>query len=199
MLDFQVAFKSNARGRAEQMVSYLLTTIAAILDAVLLIVQGGENYLLISLTAALLIWMFSAFSFYRVCRLRNAITHARLNRRYIRSALEQAGLTPAASIIAIEGQPSGFSWRIVLNLNVIGAISSLAAGLSVALFWALFQPDLALFPSLTGDRPYLNYVLLALVGFLGTMIVLVRVYRSYYFNSERMIAKILPGTEGQPI
>lgn len=99
-LEFQVAFEANARDRAEQMVSYRMTTIAAILGAVLLIVQNAANYLLVAFIAALLIWMFSAFSFYRVCRLRNAITHARLNRRLIRSALEKAGLTLAASIAA---------------------------------------------------------------------------------------------------
>jgi hypothetical protein len=181
------------------MVSYLMTTIAAILGAVLLIVQNAANYLLVAFIAALLIWMFSAFSFYRVCRLRNAITHARLNRRLIRSALEKAGLTLAASIAAIEGPPSGFSRRMVINLNVIGAISSLAGGLSIGLGWALFSIDLFRWPAAVGGQRYLVYGLPAALGFIGTTVVLVLVYRSYYLNSERMIRRFMPaeGASGQ--
>lgn len=192
-LEFQVAFEGRARDRAEQMVSYLLTTIAAILGAVFLIVQGGENYIIVAFVAATLIWMFSAFCYYRVCRLRNAITHARLNRRVIRSALEQTGLKLAAGIVRIEGPPSGFSWRVVINLNIVGAVSSLAAGVSVGLCWALFRLGWVKMPAYGELDRYLVLSWPAFIGFLGTTIVLVGIYRSYYLNSERMIKKYLPG------
>lgn len=198
-LEFQVAFEGHARDRAEQMVSYLLTTIAAILGAVLLIVQNEAYYLLVAFIAAFLIWMFSAFAFYRVCRLRNAITHARLNRRLIRRSLEQIGLKQAASIVAIEGPPSGFSLRLVINVNIIGAISSLAGGLCLALGWALFLIDLVQWPGAVLDHRWLNFVVPFLIGFLGITIVLVLVYRAYYFNSEHLIAKLLPSIETQVV
>jgi hypothetical protein len=89
-------------------------------------------------------------------------------------------------------------WNAVVILREIqaegydGEISSLAGGLSLSLGWALFSIDLFRWPAAIGSQRYLVYGLPAALGFIGTTVVLLLVYRSYYFNSERMIRRFLP-------
>jgi len=74
-LEIQAVIESKARDRVEQMVNYFLTTIAAIICAVLIVTELKSNALSVVFLAALLVFVFSISVFYRFLRLRRIITH----------------------------------------------------------------------------------------------------------------------------
>jgi len=129
-LEFQVAIETKARDRMENMVQYLLTTIAAVIGAALLVNEMQINGALLLFTASLLISVFLITAFYRSCRLRYITTYARVTRNTIRSALEKANIHEASQLIGLEGNPSGFGKRMLQKMIILLASSSVSGGLT---------------------------------------------------------------------
>jgi hypothetical protein len=113
-LEFQVAIETRARDRMENMVQYLLTTVAAVIGAALLVNEMQVSSILILFIASLLMFVFSTTAFYRSCRLRYITTYARVTRNNIRCALRKLGIPEADQLIEWEGNPSGFC-KLMLN------------------------------------------------------------------------------------
>ena len=118
-LEFQVALETRARDRMENMVQYLLTTIAAVIGAALLVNEMQVNSVLLFFIAFLLMFVFSTSAFYRACRLRYITTYARVTRNKIRNSLRNLKIPEANGLIEWEGNPSGFCERMLSKLNWI--------------------------------------------------------------------------------
>jgi hypothetical protein len=127
-LEFQFEIETKARDRVENMVQYLLTSFAAIIGAVLLVNEMQGNLLLLLFIATLLVFTVSISAFYRMCRLRYIITYARVTRNHLRGMMEDLGVRKAGQLIRFEGNPSGFSERMTINLKVVLALCSLLGG-----------------------------------------------------------------------
>ena len=127
-LEFQVAIETKARDRMENMVQYLLTTIAAIIGAVLFVNEMQENSILLLFIACLLVFAVSTSAYYRSCRLRYIMTYARVTRNNIRCELKKLGVIDAYRLIDWEGNPSGFCKLTVIKLTLLMAVCSILGG-----------------------------------------------------------------------
>ncbi len=140
-LEFQVAIETKARDRMENMVQYLLTTIAAIIGAVLLVNEMQENSILLLFIACLLVFAVSTSAYYRSCRLRYIMTYARVTRNNIRCELKKLGVNDAHRLIDWEGNPSGFCKLTVIKLTLLMLVCSIlggtAAGFGLMLMFGL--------------------------------------------------------------
>lgn len=128
--DFHVAIETKARDRTENMVQYLLTTIAAIIGAVLLVNEMKANNILLLFVASFLVFTVSTSVFYRACRLRYIITYARVIRNNIRCILKGFGIRETDRLVEWEGNQSGFSNRMQINLTLFMSICSLLGGVT---------------------------------------------------------------------
>lgn len=131
-LEFQVAIETKARDRMENMVQYLLTTIAAIIGAVLFVNEMQENSILLLFIACFLVFAVSTSAYYRSCRLRYIMTYARVTRNNIRCELKKLGVVDAYRLIDWEGNPSGFCELTVIKLILLMAVCSLLGGITAA-------------------------------------------------------------------
>ena len=127
-LEFQVEIETKARDRMENMVQYLLTTIAAVIGATLLINEMQVNSVLLLFIASLLVFVFATSAFYRSCRLRYITTYARVTRNNIRCLLVKSGVSEADQLIELEGNPSGFCKRMLQKLVLLLVLCSLLGG-----------------------------------------------------------------------
>jgi uncharacterized membrane protein HdeD (DUF308 family) len=127
-LEFQVAIETRARDRMENMVQYILTTIAAVIGAALLVNEMQVNSVLLLFIASLLMFLFSTSFYYRACRLRYITTYARVTRNKIRCALRDLEIPEADQLIEWEGNPSGFGTRMMSKLNWLLALCCLLGG-----------------------------------------------------------------------
>jgi hypothetical protein len=137
-LDFQVAIETRARDRMENMVQYLLATIAAIIGAVLLVNKLQVNNVLLLSIASSLVFLFFCSAYYRSCRLRYITTYARVTRNNIRRSLVKLGINEADHLIEWEGDPSGFCDRMLKKLTALGILCTLLGGITAGLFLLLY-------------------------------------------------------------
>lgn len=129
-LDYQIAIEAKARDRTENMMQYLVTSIAAILGAVLLFTGIKFNSVMLWFIVSLLVLIVSISFFFRSCRLRYLTTYARVNRNKIRLELERLGISEASLLIDWEGNPSGFGKRMKDKLIMLVAFCSALGGLT---------------------------------------------------------------------
>lgn len=191
-LEIQVAIESKARDRVEQMVNYFLTTIAAIIGAVLLVTELKSNPLLVIFLAAFLIFIFAVSLFYRFCRLRRIITHTKLNRRLIRNQLIKSGLNQASFLINIEGEPTGFSNRMVRNLKGLVVLCSLLGAVVVVFGILLLSTIFEQFTSLPTNQVVL-LIVSASIGFIITSVPLFLILNNYNkYANDLIIEKLNP-------
>ena len=132
-LEFQVAIETKARDRMENMVQYLLTTIAAIIGAVLLVNELQVNSILVLFIASFLVFVVSTTAFYRSCRLRYITTYARVTRNNIRRLIMDLGVPDTDQIIKWEGNPSGFCNRMLIRLILFMIMCGFLGGATGAL------------------------------------------------------------------
>jgi uncharacterized membrane protein YphA (DoxX/SURF4 family) len=195
-LEIQVGIESKARDRVEQMVNYFLTTIAAIIGAVLIVTELKSDALSVVFLAALLVFVFSIFVFYRFLRLRRIITHTKLNRYLIRKQLIESGLDQALFLIEIEGEPTGFSDRMVRNLKGLVFICGLSGALVMTLGIAMASSYLDKISAVSGNQS-LNFIFAAIVGFGITIIPLSVILKNYREYAEELMRKKLNGGESE--
>ena len=184
-LEIQFEIESKARDRVEQMVQYLMTTLAAIIGGTLILVQA---YDLISLLffASLLIYIFSVTSFYRTCRLRTIITQTRQARYLIRSELHAGNVNQAFLLSGIDQEQIGFSDRMINSLHVFAFACGALGGLVFFLGVKYLIEEFNLLPQFSDTR-YILCVFAALVGCIGTSYVLIRVVRNFQQISDKLI------------
>jgi hypothetical protein len=144
-LDYQITIEAKARDRTENMMQYLVTSIAAILGAVLLFTGIKFTSVMLWLIISLLVLVVSISFFFRSCRLRYLTTYARVNRNKIRLELENLGISQASLLIGWEGNPSGFGKRMLDKLIMLVAFCSLLGSLT-GLFSLLFWLGITEFP-----------------------------------------------------
>lgn len=184
-LEIQFEIESKARDRAEQMVQYLLTTLAAVLGATLILVQT-YSVLLMMFFGVLLIYLFSATSFYRTCRLRNIITQTRLARYLIRNELQEGEVKQAHLLVGIDEELTGFSRRMIHNLHWFVVICGILGGFVFYLGGKTLIQEFALFTQISALRTIL-LVLLVVVGLSGTSFGLSLVLRHFEKISEKLL------------
>ena len=184
-LEIQFEIESKARDRAEQMVQYLLTTLAAVLGATLILVQT-YSVLLMRFFGVLLNYLFSATSFYRTCRLRNIITQTRLARHLIRNELQEGEVKQAYLLVGIDEELTGFSRRMIHNLRWFMAICGILGGFVFYLGGKTLIQEYNLFTQIAVSRAGF-LVLLVLVGLLGTSFGLSLVLRHFEKISEKLL------------
>jgi hypothetical protein len=195
-LEIQVAIESKARDRVEQMVNYSLATIAAIIGAVLIVTELKSNALLVVFIAVLLVFVFSISVFYRFCRLRRIITHTKLNRRLIRKQLIEMGLDQASFLLEIEGEPTGFSDRMVRNLYGLVFLCSLLGALVVTLGLAMAASVLDKTADVSSNQLHF-FIIAAIVGFGITVFPLIVILDNYREYAEDLIEEKLNGKESE--
>jgi hypothetical protein len=183
-LEIQFEIESKARDRAEQMVQYLLTTLAATFGATLLLIQA-YSLLLILYFAVLLIYLFSVTSFYRTCRLRTIITQTRVARHLIRAELEAGNGKQAHLLAGIDQEPSGFSNRMINSLRFF-AIACSALGSIVFLLGSRYLIEEPFIGKFLVPR-YFIYFGAALVRAFGTAHILFRVIENFKRISQKLI------------
>ena len=172
-IDFDI--EAKARDRAEQMVQYLLTSIAAIIGAVIFLLPSMGSPISLIFLAVLLIYIFGIISFYRTCRLRNIITHTRLTRYLIRDTLYQGDIKTARLLAETEESLTGFSQRFVRNLlGIVVVCSSIGAVLLVIAGLLSSKEEI-----LISEQANLSYGLLAVIGFLLTFMLLFLILRNH--------------------
>ena len=193
-LEFQVEIESKARDRVEQMVNYFLTTIAAIIGAVLLVTELKSNALLVVFLAVLLLLIFGISVFYRFCRLRRIITHTKLNRYRIRLEIEKLGIKQAEVMQDIEGDPTGFSYRMSRNIVMLALICGCLGAAVFVLGIALAPTTLESMATISVNQ-FLFYVLAAIVGFAITIIPLLIILRNYWNDANQLVNTIMLDTE----
>lgn len=184
-LEIQFSIEAKARDRAEQMLQYLLTSIAAIIGAVLFLLPSMGSPIPIVFLAMLLIFVFGVSSFYRTCRLRNIITQTRLTRYLIRDALYQGKVKQARLLMNTDKDLTGFSEAIVRNLSVIALVCSLFGALVFALTGILLIQEL-IGVSLSQLNDWILPGILAVVGFLVTFTALRLILRNYQRIAVRL-------------
>jgi len=145
-LEFQFAIETKARDRMENMVQYLLTSIAAVIGAALLVNQSQTNSILLLFIATSLAFIFSFSAFYRSCRLRYILTYARVTRNNIRCLLKKLGIPEADLLIKWEGNPSGFCFgmlkKLILLIIVCCVMGWIAGGFAIMLILGIKEwPD----------------------------------------------------------
>ena len=187
-LELQVAIEGKARDRVEQMMQYLLAAVAAIIGAAFLIVDDQTSAVLVSFIAALLVLAFGVSAFYRACRLRNAITHARVNRSRIRQALAESGVQSARTLIDLQEVPfesplNAFYPRIVRNLSALAVFCAAAGGLAFGFGLTL------LLAGPGADQVLWAAWLFFPFGFALTLIPLLVILLSYKKAADRLIEK----------
>jgi len=195
-LEIQVVIESKARDRVEQMVNYFLTTIAAIIGAVLIVTELKSDALSVVFLAALLLFVFSIFVFYRFLRLRRIITHTKLNRYLIRKQLIESGLDHALFLIEIEGEPTGFSYRMVRNLKGLVFLCGLLGALVVTLGLAMASSYLDKIAPVSVNQS-LVFIFAAIVGFGLTVIPLIVILKNYREYAEELIGEKINGRESE--
>jgi hypothetical protein len=195
-LEIQVGIESKARDRVEQMVNYFLTTIAAIIGAVLIVTELKSDALSVVFLAALLLFVFSIFVFYRFLRLRRIITHTKLNRYLIRKQLIQSGLDQALFLIEIEGEPTGFSDRMVRNLKGLVFLCGLLGALVMTLGIAMASSYLDKITAVSANQSII-FMIAAIVGFGITIIPLSVILSNYREYAEELMGKKLSGGESE--
>jgi hypothetical protein len=186
-LEFQVAIETHARDRMETMMQYLLTTIAGVIGAVLVVSRLQVDSKLVLLIAALLIFGFSTSAFYRSCRLRYITTYARVTRNKIRCALVSLGVAEADDLIQWEGNPSGFDKRMLAKLVPLGILCSLLGGVCgvISLLLLFHIQDIAQINGLQAAGLIGSFFILS--GCTG--LALRRVLRSQKAKSEELITE----------
>jgi hypothetical protein len=133
---------------------------------------------------------FSISVFYRFLRLRRIITHTKLNRYLIRNQLIDSGLDQASFLIEIEGEPTGFSDRMVRNLKGLVFLCGLLGALVVTLGIAMVSSFLDKIAFVSANQP-LIFIFAAVVGFGITVIPLIVVLKNYREYAEELIGKKL--------
>lgn len=189
-LEFQVGIESKARDRVEQMVNYFLTTIAAIIGAVLLVTELKSNALLVVFLAVFLLLIFGISVFYRFCRLRRIITHTKLNRYRIRLEIEKIGIKQAEVMQDIEGDPTGFSYRMSRNIVMLAIICGCLGAAVFVLGIALAPTTLESMATISVNQ-FMFYALAAIVGFSITIIPLLIILRNYWNDAKQLVNAIM--------
>jgi hypothetical protein len=184
-LEIQFEIESKARDRAEQMVQYLLTTMAAIIAGTLILVQAYSLQVLFFF-ASLLIFISSVTSFYRTCRLRNIITQTRLARHLIRIKLEAGDVKYAFLLVGIDQEQTGFSNRMRNSLRLFALTCGALGGLVFFLGGIYLIEECNLFPYIYEVRLF-TLVPLSLVIAIGIGYVLIRVIKNFQQISEKLI------------
>lgn len=185
-LEFQVSIETRARDRMENMVQYLLTTIAAVLGAALLVNEMQVNSALLFFIASFLMFVFSTSAFYRACRLRYITTYARVTRNKIRRSIETAGIQEANQLIEWEGNPSGFCSRMLRNLVSLMWICCLIGGAS-GFFALLLVFDITSWPRTVAGFQLVWLVILPITAIVGARIVLGVVLKNQKSKADQLI------------
>jgi len=168
------------------MVQYLLTTIAAVIGAALLVNEMQVNSVLLFFITSLLLFLFSSSAFYRACRLRYITTYSRVIRNNIRCALKELGIGEADQLIEWEGNPSGFSIRMEINLTWIMILCCILGGVT-GIFALMLIYHLNGWPIyLTGSQlVFLIVIPLVLMVIIGILLRIV--LKSQKSKSEQLI------------
>jgi hypothetical protein len=186
-LGIQTGIEERARDRAENMMNYLLTTIAAIIGAVLLVTEIKSNGSLVIFVGALLLFLFSVAAFYRLCRLCLIISKTKLSCYQIRKRMQDSGAMVPPLLITTVGEMTGFYPQMVRNLVVLMCVCSFLAGLTFILGYALLKDTFHILQvSINNDLPY--FIIAGTAGFALTFTLLWAILRTY-----RKWADELPG------
>jgi hypothetical protein len=197
-LEFQFAIETRARDRMENMVQYLLTTIAAVIGAALLVNELQVNSILLLFIASLLMFLFSASAFYRSLRLRHITTYARVTRNNIRCMLERLGVVEANRLIELEGHPSGFGERMLGKLNLLLIFCCLLGG--VTGFLALLSVfSIKRWPIHVTDLQRVLLIVIPLVLMIGIWLILASVLRIQKSRSDLFLQKFSESPEWQSL
>jgi hypothetical protein len=189
-LEFQIDLETKARDRTENMVQYLLTTVAAVIGAALLVINDRLNIFVVLFLASLLISLFAASTFYRFCRLLYVISYAKINRYQIRQRLIDLGLTEASLAIKFEGKPSAYSIRMVLGMCALGFICSTLNALT-GLFFLMVSGLVVVEPGGLSFAPFTKFALIMVftITLLFLMWILIN-YKGRVENRQRDIIGI---------
>jgi hypothetical protein len=184
-LEIQTNIEERARDRTEHMMNYLLTTIAAIIGAVLLVSEIKTNGWLVVFIGALLLYIFSITAFYRLCRLRWIISQTKLSCHLIRNRLKVLGAEVPPLLIRTEGETTGFYPRMFRNLVFLIIVCGFFGVLTFILGYALLKDTFRILRNSTANAS-LNYVLVGIVGFTITAIPLWIILKDYRKWAEEL-------------
>lgn len=194
-LDYQVDIETKARDRMENMMQYLLTTIAAVIGAALLVNQLQANSTLLLFIATLLVFILSTAAFYRSCRLRYILTYARVNRNNIRCCLIDLGVPEADRLIEWEGNPSGFGKRMLTKLYWLMGLSCFLAEISGVLALLLIF-HITVWPASLTNTQLVSLIVAPLILVIVIGIVLGIVLKNQKSKSDQLITD--PGWQNLP-
>jgi hypothetical protein len=191
-LAVQSSIEEKARDRAEQMVQYLLTSLAAIIGAVLLLTDIERQVNMVIFLALVLIYIAAVSTYYRFCRLLTIVTRARYSRFHLRKRLGELGIASARIILRMEGRVTGFTPRMRRGLKIMAVVTGLigAATLAMGLVWLNDKLQGALAENWSPAWPWL--VVISIVVAVITTAVLIWVMHHH----EEITEDILMGGEG---
>lgn len=166
------------------MVQYLITSLAAIIGATIILIQSFSLMPMI-FAAIFLFFIFCVTSYHRACRLRNIITQTRLARHLIRSVLDNGNVKHALLLVEIDRDLTGFSLRIKKNMIWLALFCGLVGASLFAIGGIILSQETNL-ESLVSVNGLVIFVIAMISGYL-IFCVLRRELRKYNQISNKLL------------